>query len=226
MIDQYGALQIQQWFEVQHTPEMKKMLPMVRKIIKRWLSDNNNSVPPLSHSMITTIAWQCQRSYIHATIIEPTLRNRHSRYKNRLRRSCQPEPASTPDEILQDKNLSAQQFPQYSLKVPHTYGDRHTSIFMTYLREAYNGRIPENHTLSKSKYWSQLDERIVRLCWAKTLKTKPLREDQIASTWRTVKNSIDSGWRRKYNSNKKKRSSVNSSGYRAPTSRKHQLHRR
>ena len=113
-----------------------------------------------------------------------------------LLRSRQPEPASTSKQLTPD----ARTLNENGLN----HGSRYTVIFMTYLLEAFNGRIPENHTLGKSKYWSQLDERIVQLCWSKTLKDKPLKEDQIASTWRAVKNSIDSGWRRNYNNNKKK----------------------
>ena len=78
-------------------------------------------------------------------------------------------------------------------KTKNTLHNQYTAIFMTYLRKAYNGRIPEYHTLSKSKVLKlpQLDERIVQECWAKTLETKPLREDQIASTWSLLKNRID-----------------------------------
>ena len=89
-------------------------------------------------------------------------------------------------------------------KTKNTLLDQYTAIFMTYLREAYNGRIPEHHTLCKSKVLKdQLDERIVRLCWVKTLETKPLREEHIASTWSAVKSSIDTTWRRNYNKKKK-----------------------
>ena len=105
------------------------------------------------------------------------------------------------EEHLQQTNIPNARPPK--LYRHPTYFYRHT--FKTFLKKAYNGRIPENHIIgnncrnSSAEWLPRLDANIVQDCWAQTLKAKPIHEEAPERiTWASVRTDFDSYVRKLY----------------------------
>ena len=189
MFKRYGEELVMLWSK-EVKLEIKNILYEVQEHTNRWKRDDIDT--PIQ--LITTLGLARFKSEIIENIIEPYL---FLRSINLYKKRCLPTfgvrgttTESMEKEATESSTVIPSEVTTYAMPVSSLL-DQYTAIFMTYLREAYNGRIPEHHTLCKSKLMPQLDVRIVRLCWVKTLETKPLREEHIASTWSAVKNRID-----------------------------------
>ena len=71
-------------------------------------------------------------------------------------------------------------------------------IFKSFLKKAYNGRIPEHHIIGASKIHSRLDARIVQECWAQTLKAKPIEVNYQRQAWKMATKCFNNIVRRDY----------------------------